>query len=810
MPAVSPDVHGAGGDTGAGLPPAPQTAENPRTAGRWSAAGRAWARRLLRLGAWVGPAIVAVIAVAVISPMLSEPMRRLAWMIWPPQSYVFVDSPEVYTRERLINERLDEEAWLNQQMAAIDSHSGLVTRSDRQSLVTAAAVTTSPGAEAPAAPDLAPAASAAGESSGALAFDQTFKLKSAYRNLIRQRLIENKLDDRHDLYGNALYILKFDTTVVSTPAARQFAEISVKIQPPSGSIYTGEAFDLPSLENNATFHLIESTLGEWLRNIEYRINAQIDTLYAAFLDGKASRTEVARLREFLSASLGISLSAQPAAVVDKSALVEEQSPYGRLRSEVISSGADPTAFLWSFKAYFLTRALADALGSPFEDIALNRLSGSAGETAVHQISIPSLRELSTVTTTFSANASYAPRVNLDPAKLNIYAVSKTCLDAFREFVGTNLNASNSLTFGGEIDDEFLLMRIGDGVPPMAAELSGAALGRYREGVRRGNAWRVSDFTPIIAQTAAGVGAPSQPSAGEPARCLRDPEATGQVFAISLDYGVLNFARKIAGSGTYSYSVLPRESPVAVMTEILRTSLASGTSPAATVAAEAERRRNGIELRPTLTTFGSVAASDPDRGDQGEPIVGWIIDPSAARFGGASDYDLVPIAESTLAIVSAPAWWPEIRLEIGTRWLDGEGNAVGSSAGSSDTFVVKLPNRQELLDTLLIDDARRGPVITSFDCGGCETATPPVTCTPQVMIQGHRLWRNTAVTIGSEKAVRVEVMPNMEGLVASFAPSRSNRHGRLRVWTSQGVAELPEDQGLFFISPGAPCLGIAAE
>ena len=73
---------------------------------------------------------------------------------------------------------------------------------------------------------------AADNGSQPLTFDQNFKLMSAYRNLIRQRMIENRLDDRHDLEGNSLYILKFNSTVLGVPSVNERAIIQVKILPP--------------------------------------------------------------------------------------------------------------------------------------------------------------------------------------------------------------------------------------------------------------------------------------------------------------------------------------------------------------------------------------------------------------------------------------------------------------------------------------------------------------------------------------------------------------------------------------------------
>jgi hypothetical protein len=66
---------------------------------------------------------------------------------------------------------------------------------------------------------------------------------------------------------------------------------------------------------------------------------------------------------------------------------------------------------------------------------------------------------------------------------------------------------------------------------------------------------------------------------------------------------------------------------------------------------------------------------------------------------------------------------------------------------------------------------------------------------KILIMGERLWRNTSVTMGSHKAAKIEVLPNMEGILAEFdegdrpdiAPTGK---GDLRVWTSEGVADLP--------------------
>lgn len=58
----------------------------------------------------------------------------------------------------------------------------------------------------------------------------------------------------------------------------------------------------------------------------------------------------------------------------------------------------------------------------------------------------------------------------------------------------------------------------------------------------------------------------------------------------------------------------------------------------------------------------------------------------------------------------------------------------------------------------------------------------------LLIPGYRLWRSAAVTVGSQSADKITVLPNMKGIIAEFPPSRSasTSFQPLRVWTSEGV------------------------
>ena len=85
------------------------------------------------------------------------------------------------------------------------------------------------------------------------------------------------------------------------------------------------------------------------------------------------------------------------------------------------------------------------------------------------------------------------------------------------------------------------------------------------------------------------------------------------------------------------------------------------------------------------------------------------------------------------------------------------------------------------------------------------------CQPfSVTLIGRRLWRST-VRLGGERATKIIVMPNMNGIVASFdkVPRPGNLpndrdegqyFAPLVVWTSQGIVQLPQ---LIAIEPTPP-------
>lgn len=153
---------------------------------------------------------------------------------------ILVDSPEVYTRERMVNDRFRQEAWL---LEALNRDSTPTIQgaleTTRSQVFTGTFVGNAPGQTQSPAPSLGShdsdrSAGGGSASSGStqpqLSKIEAFRSRQAYREEIRNAIIENQLDDRHDLLGNTLYRLKFDATVVPDGDTSAWARVIVRFE----------------------------------------------------------------------------------------------------------------------------------------------------------------------------------------------------------------------------------------------------------------------------------------------------------------------------------------------------------------------------------------------------------------------------------------------------------------------------------------------------------------------------------------------------------------------------------------------------
>ncbi|MCB1487085.1 MAG: hypothetical protein KDJ88_06460 [Bauldia sp.] len=730
--------------------------------------------------------------------VLSGAPERFYWRTFPPRGAIYVESPEVYTRERLINERLEEEGWLNDQLkaAATNTDFGPIENLIRRELRFAPAgeepvpkenrdppANGSPGSPKP-----------ASEAPGSLiGFDDEFRLRSASRSLIRQRIIENKLDDRHDLEGNALYILKFDNTVMGAPVSGQKALVQMTILPPIEVERVGRRSAASSINQDflsaiqgETARKLEIIYEQWINNVQFRINSRTAAIYRDIIEAKVDRDIVYKLLSLLG-------NFDPdEALVDS--IVEGDQKKNIV--PLLKSMTDSESIVKKIKELSISQAMIEILGNRQEDIEIDDSDAANVRISTYPVSFESAPQVVDVTAYISGDQSTPPSVRVTARKLQLYIFNESC---------SVLNKTNDAVSVGLIEpdgggDEFKVYIIGYDTYSHQSDLR-EIVGRildqyYNNGQVGGTSWYITDFKNYD-NLADGV-----PYFKEGVKNCE------KYAAINLDIGYFNFVKSIMVYNTYSYSVLPRDSAIPIINDI-NSLYHANVSNGGLEAVLSTSTRNS-ELRPFLTTFGDVVDSDSANAEGGgSPVVGWILDPGARSPGAVERSEFVTMNESVLAIISVPAWWTEIRLAIEKKWLEPDGSTSGLVSEGGDAqeshreLTVRLPNKPELIDSLLIDDARKGPIISEFD-----VSADGGSCTDQpLLIIGQRLWRNTAVTLGSNKASRIEVMPDMSGVIAHFTSPISMTDDKIvRVWTSEGVTEKPLGPGIKLAKPDCPPAG----
>lgn len=169
---------------------------------------------------------------------------------------IYVDTPEVYSRERLVNDRFRQDEWLRKKLNENPEQGlqGSMASSSRQDTTVGLALSfpqaPSPGdTQSPDSPETPEPINSPKpptptkhklEKSAALQDPSDTPIAQlrdamAYREEVRNEILENQLDDRHDINGNTLYRLKFDATVVPENDTSAYAMIEVTIKGPSDS-----------------------------------------------------------------------------------------------------------------------------------------------------------------------------------------------------------------------------------------------------------------------------------------------------------------------------------------------------------------------------------------------------------------------------------------------------------------------------------------------------------------------------------------------------------------------------------------------
>lgn len=690
--------------------------------------GASWSKILLT--------ILAFVAVVEILPRWSPPVYPFT-----TSGTIFVDSPEVYTRERLVNDRYDQDHWLRQKLNQLDESAFHIEERTALLLETNVALSSSKDEKSSEEPaqkgDLSRA-------SGDLTFAQKVLVEAGIRADLRQRILENLLDDRHDLSGNSLYGFKFDTTVLLGSNTRRKA--FVKIQLVANNISQLETESYPrdaALRRSATYEdFVEASLNPshdlnaefvdlaklydvWLKNIANRLNRYVSRAYgdqtefcsgtdssalepeiaveqALFSVLSISKNEVVAEREL---SKNLSASGFPAKAISLS------SPWGELFSVETVRGIYPRCP--SRPVFFVL---------PIEESYF-----------FFQDEVPE----------WARQANFAPVFKVDNS----------------DFWASKLPSV------GESDIFDL-------------KLSTA----YPEDFFKKHIERVMDSTSLLKDT--NLRRNCRPG-------VQTDQCVGEnvYYSGNIRSGVLNLIFKLAKQDSYSYAIFPKLDASGAL---------SSQSLGATVEPPSQgvlaRFGVGFERQGSYTKSNVVGFSDSAASKNGSIDFGWIIDPVRS---------IGQVQSAQMALISVPASADEVEFTVTKGWLGR--NAEIAEVSDEYKISVALPPDFEAFETIIFDrndDVRRQPVIFDEFMDENEQQTILIACEAnRILIPGRRLWRSAEVTLGAYQADKIVVMPNMEGIIAIFDDLRSlqsdvitdgkrstSEQLKLRVWTSEGVAE----------------------
>lgn len=249
---------------------------------------------------------------------------------------------------------------------------------------------------------------------------------------------------------------------------------------------------------------------------------------------------------------------------------------------------------------------------------------------------------------------------------------------------------------------------------------------------------------------------------------------------------------------------------------------SATSPGVTGGADVssfkqqQQMLQAIRRQPLATSFS-----------RGGDSFGWVLGPKFEIDDGKVVFVHSTARYTFGASVVVPGWFSSIKLAACGHWIGSDGGRSGTlfpfGYACNHEIEVNLPHSHRALLHALMDshqDVFNAPEVyllpQAQNPSGSVTLrampdacalTPDKSCEQTLVIEGRELWRNPSVFVGHQKANRVDLLPSMRGIVATFnalrlpvaAPGAGTRPQDLLVATSTGEDRL--EGSVFILPPG---------
>lgn len=608
----------------------------------------------------------------------------------------------------------------------------------------------------------------------------------AYRNAVNAALREHELDDTHDLSGSTLYTLKFDVTL--SP-------------PEDGWWWQSQNHD---------------ALGRLTLSIE-RANTSLQApcleqkygkIWAAIKDTLVAGLPTEGSAKALSEAFEKEAKPKPQEKAeDKAAREKAETEKAELRSE-IEDFVSTRDNLRLYQLYLRWCQFVETSAVMEYRTALERISSSAEAVEDHLelLRVVSEYEPSATPKEFVDAKAAVRALASQTTELRAYALKRDAAQDMRQ------SYPKLFTFDPEKDEQSRKLSLAqfDPVHRFADQLVYATRAERllllattpRPTLRRAIAYGVAARYRLLLGSVIHVSVRDAEESDDDLKLLVTPRRTRfPLFAHTFK----NLVDQIADP--YVYSVEPKEqaqniSEVAAHETLLRM-VASvqallpngiGLSNHSEYLNRSQTLLNAINRRPLVVGFAHSRADTADA-DVRPGSFGWLFGPRFLVDDGEAGFEFTPVQHSLQASVVVPFHWDAITIHRSSSWIRPDGAVVDSR--SLGRMSVELPasrQRLEALTNLFASSSTLSAAPTIYP-------GPPVVlragaAAQTLLIHGRDLWRNPRVFVGNQPADSFELLPDMNGLVATFkqiaAPAQAGTgpvEVDLTVVTSMGVAKL---------------------
>jgi hypothetical protein len=245
------------------------------------------------LGAACAVLLLWIFVAADLDHALKRSLCRSLGAACEPPGRVFLGSAEIYTRERLVDDRLEHVNWINRQLRGLDEaplqpFRSLGSTEERRRQVSAVAAGQAP-----------PQGTVEESRRESTPFDEDrqptvarYRQLSYFRELLRAERTRATLDDRHDIEGNTILQMVFDATVIPPRSRRGLAVITVGL----GAVNDEKLQSLRDADAQRLYH-------DWLLTLEPEIDLGVQQRALGILRLSDPPPSLADVRELLGARL---------------------------------------------------------------------------------------------------------------------------------------------------------------------------------------------------------------------------------------------------------------------------------------------------------------------------------------------------------------------------------------------------------------------------------------------------------------------------------------------------------------------------